>query len=70
VLVRLGMTPAEAIRAATINAAALLGRSDLGELARGKRADIIAVSASPLADVTTLERVAFVMHDGRVAKMP
>ncbi|HEX8171539.1 MAG TPA: amidohydrolase family protein [Thermoanaerobaculia bacterium] len=70
VLVRLGMTPAEAIRAATINAAALLGRSDLGELARGKRADIIAVSGSPLADVTTLERVAFVMHDGRVAKMP
>jgi len=67
-LVRLGMPPLEAIRAATTNAATLLGIADVGELAAGKRADIIAVAADPLRDVTTLERVRFVMHDGRVVE--
>jgi imidazolonepropionase-like amidohydrolase len=66
-LVNAGMTPAAAIRAATIDAATLLGREDrLGTLEPGKDADIIAVSASPLNDVTELERVRFVMRRGVV----
>ena len=66
-LVDLGMTPAQAIRTATIAAADLLGRDDIGRLAPGKTADIIAVDASPLTDVKQLERVTFVMHRGVVA---
>ena len=69
-LIDLGMTPAQAIRSATVDAADLLGRDDLGLLAPGKRADIIAVSGSPLEDVTRLEHVDFVMHRGVVAKRP
>jgi len=68
VLVRLGMPPLEAIRAATTNASALLGIDDIGELAPGKRADIIAVHGNPLRDVSVLEMTAFVMHDGKVVK--
>ena len=67
-MVRAGMTPAQAIRAATVSAADLLGRADVGTLAPGKAADVIAVSGSPLDDVTRLERVDFVMHRGVVAK--
>ena len=66
-LVDLGMTPAQAIRTATVAAADLLGRDDIGTLAPGKTADIIAVSGSPLGDVTRLEHVSFVMHRGVVA---
>jgi imidazolonepropionase-like amidohydrolase len=69
-LIDLGMTPAQAIRSATVDAADLLGRDDVGLLAPGKRADIIAVSGSPLEDVTRLEHVDFVMHRGVVAKRP
>jgi imidazolonepropionase-like amidohydrolase len=70
-MVRAGMTPAQAIRAATVAAADLLGRSDrLGALTPGHAADIIAVTGSPLEDVTRLERVDFVMHRGVVAKRP
>ena len=65
---QIGMTPAIAIRTATVDAAALLGRDDLGGIAPGKVADIIAVSGSPLEDVRRLESVDFVMHRGRVAK--
>lgn len=68
VLVRLGMPPLEAIRAATLNASTLLGIADIGELATGKRADLIAVRGNPLRDMSVLERVVFVMHDGRVVK--
>ena len=68
VLVKLGMPPLEAIRAATTNAASLLGISDVGVIAAGKRADLIAVKGNPLQDVTVLENVQFVMHDGKVAK--
>ncbi|MBW6526911.1 amidohydrolase family protein [Sphingomonas sp. RHCKR7] len=67
-LVDLGMTPAQAIRSATVAAADLLGRDDLGVIAPGKRADLIAVTGSPLDDVRRLEAVAFVMHRGVVAK--
>jgi len=69
-LVKAGMTPAAAIRAATVSAADALGRDDLGAIVPGKRADIIAVDASPLEDVTRLEHVAFVMHHGVVAQTP
>jgi len=67
-LVDLGMTPAQAVRSATVAAADLLGRDDLGVIAPGKRADLIAVSGSPLDDVRRLEAVDFVMHRGVVAK--
>ena len=67
-MVSVGMSPAEAIKAATVNAADLLGRSaSIGTLEAGKDADIIAVAKSPLADVTQLERPTFVMHRGAVA---
>ncbi|WEK44165.1 MAG: amidohydrolase family protein [Candidatus Sphingomonas colombiensis] len=66
-MVNAGMTPAAAIRAATVSAADALGRDDIGSITPGKRADIIAVSGSPLEDVTRLENVAFVMHQGVVA---
>ena len=67
-LVRNGLTAAQAIVAATVGAADLLGRDDIGTLAPGKTADIIAVTGSPLQDVTRLEHVDFVMHRGRIMK--
>ncbi len=68
-MVKYGMTPAQAIRAATSDAADLLGRSkDVGSIAPGKYADVIAVSADPLADVRALEDVGFVMKGGVVYK--
>lgn len=69
-LVDAGMTPADAIRAATVAAADLLGRADrIGTLEAGKDADIIAVAKSPQADVTELERPTFVMRRGWVDKL-
>ncbi len=69
VYVKLGMTPLAAIQTATVNDADLLGWSDkVGTLAPGKFADLIAVDGDPLADVTTLERVKFVMKGGEVVK--
>jgi len=63
------MSPLQAIRSATVDAATLLGWSDLvGSLAPGHFADIIAVPGDPLADVTVLERVGFVMKGGRVVR--
>jgi imidazolonepropionase-like amidohydrolase len=68
-LVRLGLSNAEAVRAATVNAAQLLGIADeVGTLERGKLADIVAVSANPLDDIRTLEQVRFVMKGGRIVK--
>jgi imidazolonepropionase-like amidohydrolase len=68
-MVKYGMTPAQAIRAATFNAADLVGRSkDVGTIEPGKYADIIAVQADPLADVRALENVSFVMKGGVVYK--
>lgn len=67
VMVKLGLTPMQSIQAATVNAADLLGWSDrIGSIEAGRFADIIAVSGDPLADVTTLEHVTFVMKGGQV----
>ena len=64
-----GMTPMQAIQSATSVAAALLGWGDrLGTIETGKIADIVAVSGDPLADITELQRVKFVMKDGAVYK--
>jgi len=64
-MVEAGMTGADAIKAATANAAELLDIANLaGSLAPGKSADIIAVDGDPLTDVTELERVTFVMAQG------
>ena len=69
-MVKLGMKPADAIRAATTSAAALLGVSDRGVIAPSKLADIIAVRGNPLDDIKTLENVVFVMKGGVVFKGP
>jgi imidazolonepropionase-like amidohydrolase len=70
-MVRFGMTPAEALVAATVNAADLLGVGDqVGTLEPGKRADLIAVAGDPLSDVTVLKAVDFVMKDGVVYREP
>ena len=69
VMVKLGLTPLQAIQAATINAADLLGwPGKVGSLETGAWADIIAVEGDPLKDVTTLERVKFVMKGGEVVR--
>jgi imidazolonepropionase-like amidohydrolase len=68
-MVKYGMTPMQAIQAATSNAADLLGHSkELGSIKPGKYADIIAVSGDPLTDIHLLEKVPFVMKDGTVYK--
>lgn len=66
--VRYGMSPLEAIRTATLYDAELLGKKDRGVIAAGKLADIIAVPGNPLADITTLQKVSFVMLAGTVVK--
>ena len=69
VMVKLGLSPLQSIQAGTINAADLLGWSDkIGAVEPGKWGDIIAVDGDPLQDVTTLERVKFVMKGGEVVK--
>jgi imidazolonepropionase-like amidohydrolase len=66
-MVKFGMTPAQAIRAATSSAADLIGRAqDVGTIEPGKYADIIAVTADPLSDVRALEKVDFVMKGGTI----
>ncbi|WP_116365753.1 metal-dependent hydrolase family protein [Parahaliea mediterranea] len=67
-MVEYGMSNAQALQAATVNAAALMKRDDLGAIKAGYLADIIAVDGDPLADVTVLESVNFVMKGGKVAK--
>src|SRR5579871_6685622 len=68
-MVKFGMTPAQAIHAATRDAADLISRSkDVGTLEAGKYADVIAVTADPLQDVRALENVGFVMKGGAVVK--
>ncbi len=69
-LVERGMTPLEALRAATLYAADLLGVDDRGVIAPGKLADLIAVPGNPLDDIRVMERVTFVMKDGKIYKQP
>lgn len=65
------MTPMEALRAATVSAADLMGQSDeLGTIAMGKYADLIAVDGNPYEDVTLLEKVAAVIKDGQIITHP
>ena len=69
IMVKWGMTPMQAIQAATVNAAELLGwQGKVGELSPGAYADLAAVVGDPLADVSTLEHVIFVMKGGVVVK--
>jgi imidazolonepropionase-like amidohydrolase len=69
VMLKLGLTPLQAIQAATVNAADLLGLPGrVGSLEPGALADIVAVDGDPLKDVTTLEHVKFVMKGGEVVK--
>jgi len=70
-MTKYGMTPAQAIRAATTNAAELLGmQNDVGRVAQGKFADIVAVKGDPLADLTLLQKIDFVMKGGEIVKSP
>jgi imidazolonepropionase-like amidohydrolase len=70
-MVKFGMTPAQAIRSATVTAAELLGVKDsLGSIEAGKLADIVAVPGDPLGDVAIMEKVDFVMKGGVVVRRP
>lgn len=68
VYVKLGMTPLDALRTATVNAAELLGKEDRGVIAAGMLADLVAVPGDPLRDITVTERVNWVMLGGKVVK--
>jgi len=68
VLVKRGMTPLQAIRAATTVSADLIEADDLGRIAPGMLADIIGVPGDPLDDITSVQQVPFVMQGGRVHK--
>jgi imidazolonepropionase-like amidohydrolase len=64
---KFGMSPMEAIRSATTRPSEMLGMSgEIGVIAPGANADIIAVKGNPLADISELGRVKFVMKDGKV----
>jgi len=67
-MVKYGMTPLEAIRAATVNASEALGRNDVGVVERGRFADLVAVKGDPLTDVTVLENPAAVVKGGALVK--
>jgi len=68
-MVKFGMTPVQAIRAATSEGAQLMGWQDrVGAVEAGKFADLVAVEGDPIADITELERVKFVMNGGHVFK--
>lgn len=69
-MVEAGMPPAEALRAATVHAAELLGRDDLGRLAPGSVADLVAMPGDPLQDIAVVKKVDFVMKDGKVVRAP
>jgi imidazolonepropionase-like amidohydrolase len=66
--VQFGMTPAQAIRAATSSAADLIGRKDLGAIQPGMLADMIAVKGDPLKNIRLLENVQWVMKGGTIIK--
>ncbi len=65
-MVAAGLTPIRALKAATSIAASLLLRDDIGVLAPGKQADIVAMAGDPIADIAATEHVDFVMRAGRI----
>lgn len=67
-MVKFGMTPIQALQAATINSAALLKQDNIGQIKPGFLADIIAVEGDPLKDISLMENVSFVMKDGLIFK--
>ncbi len=67
-MVRAGMTPMQALVAATSNAAYTVGHPELGALKKGKIADVIAIEGNPLRDIELMEKVTLVVHNGVVAK--
>lgn len=68
-MVKLGLTPLQSIQAGTVNAADLLGwAGKVGTLEPGAWADIVAVEGDPLKDITTLQKVKFVMKGGEIVK--
>jgi len=70
-MVEYGMTPAQALRAATLSGAELVDmKNQIGSIEPGKLADLIAVSGNPLSDIRILENVEFVMKEGVVYKLP
>jgi imidazolonepropionase-like amidohydrolase len=68
VLVKRGMTPLQAIRAATVVSAELIEAPDLGRIAPGMLADVVGVPGDPLTDITVTQQVRFVVKDGKVHK--
>jgi imidazolonepropionase-like amidohydrolase len=69
-MVAAGITPVRALQAATSVAAELLGQDDIGVLAAGRHADIVAMPGDPLADISATAKVDFVMKSGRVYRSP
>ena len=70
-MVKYGMTPIQALRSATVNAAELLGmQNDVGTIAAGKFADVVAVKGDPLSDISLLQKIDFVMKGGEIYKSP
>jgi len=66
---RAHMSPARAIQAGTVNNAEIMGWTDrVGSIDKGKYADLIAVSGDPLADISELQRVKFVMKGGKIIR--
>ena len=65
-LVDVGLSPVEALRAATFNAAIFLGRTDHGEIAAGKVADLVLLDADPLSDIRNVSRIRAVVFNGRL----
>ncbi len=65
-----GLTPSEALQVATMHAAALLGLTDRGRIAAGKRADLLVLDADPLIDIANTQRIGAVWQTGEEVAAP